>query len=130
MNQKLVVEVLERRKHTVVVANNGREAIAVLESQPFDLVLMDVQMPEMDGFQATAAIRAQEKQTGVHLPVIAMTAHALKGDREQCLAGGMDDYISKPIHTKELIETLERVVSASKEPSRQAVGVEHNEPHA
>jgi PAS domain S-box-containing protein len=130
VNQKLVVEVLERRKHTVVVANNGREAIAVLESQPFDLVLMDVQMPEMDGFQATAAIRAQEKQTGVHIPVIAMTAHALKGDREQCLAGGMDDYISKPIHTKELIETLERVVSASKEPSRQAVGVEHNEPHA
>ena len=79
VNQKLVVEVLERRHHTVVVANNGREAIAVLKAQPFDLVLMDVQMPEMDGFEATAAIRAQEKQTGVHLPVIAMTAHALKG---------------------------------------------------
>ena len=80
------------------VVDNGREALAALGSQKFDLVLMDVQMPEMDGLEATAAIRASERQSGGHVPIIAMTAHAMKGDRERCLEAGMDEYISKPIH--------------------------------
>ncbi len=110
VNQKLAVALLERHGHTVVVAGNGREAIAALQSQPFDLVLMDVQMPEMDGLEATGLIRAGEKQTGARVPIVAMTAHALKGDRERCLAAGMDDYISKPIHAKQLYETLDRLL--------------------
>jgi len=112
VNQKLAVALLERHGHTVVVANNGREAVAALESRPFDLVLMDVQMPEMDGLEATEAIRAREKRTGDHVPVIAMTAHALKGDRERCLEAGMDDYVSKPIHAAQLLDTMERVLGA------------------
>jgi len=79
-----------------------------LEKQSFDLVLMDVEMPEMDGFEATAAIREREKSTGTHLPIVAMTAHAMTGDRERCLAGGMDDYVSKPIHKDDLYEKVER----------------------
>jgi signal transduction histidine kinase/CheY-like chemotaxis protein/HPt (histidine-containing phosphotransfer) domain-containing protein len=109
VNQKLAVAVLEKRSHRVVVANNGREAMAALESQDYDLVLMDVQMPEMDGFEATAAIRAKECQTGEHVPIIAMTAHALKGDRERCLEAGMDGYVAKPIHAKRLFEAIETV---------------------
>jgi CheY-like chemotaxis protein len=120
VNQKLAVALLERRGHTVTVASNGREAIAALESRPFDLVLMDVQMPEMDGLEATAMIRAREKQTGVHVPIVAMTAHALKGDRERCLAAGMDDYVSKPIRVRELLETLERLLAAFKRLPREA----------
>src|SRR5262249_12629684 len=98
-NQKLASRVLERLGHTCVVGDNGWEALAALEGQPFDLVLMDVQMPEMDGFEATAVLRAREQGTGRHLPVIAMTAHALKGDRERCLAAGMDGYVAKPIQS-------------------------------
>ncbi len=109
VNQKLAVALLERQGHTVVVAGNGREAVAMLETRPFDLVLMDVQMPEMDGLEATSLIRTREKQTGVHIPIVAMTAHALKGDRERCLDAGMDDYISKPIRTEELFATIERL---------------------
>jgi CheY-like chemotaxis protein len=94
--------------HTVMLANHGKEALEILEKNSFDVILMDVQMPEMDGFTATAAIREQEKTTGQHLIVIAMTARAMKGDRESCLAAGMDDYISKPIHRKELNEVIAR----------------------
>ena len=108
VNQKLAVAVLEKRGHRVVVANNGREALAALESQGFDLVLMDVQMPEMDGFEATATIRAEERQTGRHVPIIAMTAHATKKDRQACLDAGMDDYIPKPIKLGELHACLAR----------------------
>jgi len=108
VNQKLVVRMLEKRGHTVVVAGNGKEALAAMEKERFDLVLMDVQMPEMDGFEAIAAIRKQEKLTGKHLPIVAMTAHAMKGDRERCLEAGMDDYISKPIRSDELFEILEK----------------------
>jgi len=107
VNQKLMLGLLARHGHTPVVANNGREALAALAAQTFDVVLMDVQMPEMDGFQATAAIRAEEKQTGRHVPIIAMTAHAMRGDRESCLAVGMDAYIPKPIRAKILFDTLE-----------------------
>jgi CheY-like chemotaxis protein len=103
----------------VVVANHGREAIAALASQDFDLVLMDVQMPEMDGLEATAAIRAQEVKTGAHVPIIAMTAHAMKGDRERCLAAGMDEYIAKPIRASLVFETIEAVLGAPvAEPAR------------
>ncbi len=107
VNQELAVRLLERRGHSVVLARNGKEALAALDEQKFDLVLMDVQMPEMDGFEATAAIRAREKQTRQHLPIIAMTAHVMKGDRERCLAAGMDGYIPKPVQPKELFQAIE-----------------------
>jgi signal transduction histidine kinase/CheY-like chemotaxis protein len=107
VNQKLVVRLLEKRGHRVTVTTNGREALAALEQDNFDVVLMDVQMPEMDGFEATAAIRVREQSIGRHLPIIAMTAHAMRGDQERCLAAGMDGYISKPIRVQELIALLE-----------------------
>ncbi len=106
VNQMLAVRLLEKRGHKVIVAGNGKEALAALEKDSFDLVLMDVQMPEMDGFEATAVIREKEKTSGNHLPVIAMTAHAMAGDRERCLEAGMDDYITKPIRPEELTELL------------------------
>jgi two-component system, sensor histidine kinase and response regulator len=93
--------------HRVVVAVNGLEALAALKKENFDLVFMDVQMPEMDGMEATAAIREEEKRTGEHVMVIALTAHAMKGDREKCLAAGMDGYLSKPIRPQELDDVLE-----------------------
>ncbi len=108
VNQVVVVRLLEKRGHTVAVAGNGKEALAALEKQSFDLVLMDVQMPEMDGFEATAAIRKIEQTSGNHLPVIAMTAHAMVGDRERCLEAGMDDYIAKPIRSEELNDLVQR----------------------
>jgi CheY-like chemotaxis protein len=88
------------------VANTGKEALIFHENEPFDLILMDVQMPEMDGFEATAAIRAGEKGTGAHVPIIAMTAHAMAGDRERCVNAGMDDYISKPIQSSVLLHLV------------------------
>jgi two-component system, sensor histidine kinase and response regulator len=108
VNQKLAARLLERRGHQVTVTANGREALAALDRENFDVVLMDVQMPEMDGFEATAAVRGRERNTGRHLPIIAMTAHAMRGDQERCLASGMDGYISKPIRAQELISLLER----------------------
>jgi PAS domain S-box-containing protein len=107
VNQKLAVRLLERRGHEVTVANNGREALAAIGRTPFDVVLMDVQMPEMDGLEAAAAIRSQERSRGSHVPILAMTAYAMKGDRERCLAAGMDGYISKPIRAMELFDSVE-----------------------
>jgi signal transduction histidine kinase/CheY-like chemotaxis protein len=107
VNQRLAVRLLEKRGHHVVVAGNGREALEALGKESFDLVLMDVQMPEMDGMEATAAIREREKGSGFHQPIIALTAHAMKGDREKCLAAGMDGYLTKPIRPPELDEILE-----------------------
>src|SRR5262249_38174304 len=101
VNQQLAVRLLQKMRHSVMLACHGKEALELLEKHSFDMVLMDVQMPEMDGFTATRAIREQEKTTGQHLTIIAMTARAMKGDRESCLAAGMDDYISKPVHRKE-----------------------------
>jgi PAS domain S-box-containing protein len=112
VNQKLALRLLEKRGHKVVVASNGREALEALEGQAFDVVLMDVQMPEMDGFEATTAIRAKEKTTGGHVPIVAMTAHAMKGDRERCLQVGMDGYISKPLQPTELFEAVEGLAAA------------------
>ncbi|MHB8501004.1 MAG: response regulator [Candidatus Acidiferrales bacterium] len=111
VNQRLVVRLLEKRGHQVVVAATGLEALKALEKESFDLVLMDVQMPEMDGLEATIAIREKEKSTGLHQPVVALTAHAMKGDREKCLAGGMDGYLTKPIRPQELEQLLEIYVS-------------------
>jgi PAS domain S-box-containing protein len=106
VNQRLATRLLEKRGHSVMVAADGHEALAAIEKERFDLVLMDLQMPGMDGFEATAAIRQKEKGTGAHLPIVALTAHAMKGDREKCLAGGMDGYLSKPIRPQELDEIL------------------------
>ncbi|MBW2112847.1 MAG: response regulator [Deltaproteobacteria bacterium] len=94
---------------TVKVAGNGKEAVAAFERETFDLILMDVQMPEMDGFEATALIREKEKKTGGHIPIIAMTAHAMKGDRERCLDAGMDEYVSKPIRPQAVVDAIEAV---------------------
>ena len=113
INREVAVRLLSKRGHTVVVAMNGKEAVAAYGTQTFDLVLMDVQMPEMDGFEATATIRQKEKILGTHIPIIAMTAHAMKGDRERCLAAGMDGYLSKPIHTDELIKITEGAMENS-----------------
>ena len=110
VNQQLAVALLEGEGHTVTVANNGREAVSASETGNFDLVLMDLQMPEIDGLEATAIIRARERTSGRHLPIIAMTAHALKGDRERCLAAGMDGYTSKPIDAEELFAVIENRV--------------------
>ncbi len=111
VNQKLIARLLEKRGHTVVVARNGWEALALWEQRPFDIVLMDVMMPEMDGFEATRRIREKEKASGAHLPIIALTAHAMRGDREQCLAAGMDGYVSKPINMEELFSVIENLLS-------------------
>ncbi len=114
VNRKLAIRMLEKHAHTVVAAGNGREALETLEEHAwqFDLVLMDVQMPEMDGYQATGVIREREKTLGLRLPIIAMTAHALERDRERCLAAGMDAYLSKPIQMERLFETIEQTVVA------------------
>ena len=111
VSQKLAVGLLERHGHQVVVASHGREAIAAFQSQTFDLVLMDVQMPEMDGYDATAAIRAMERGTGKHIPIVAMTAHAMKGDRQRCLQAGMDGYIAKPIRAAALFQAIADVLA-------------------
>ncbi len=108
INQRLATRILEKAGHHVVVANNGFEGVAALENQLFDLVLMDVQMPEMDGFEATAAIRQKELVSGAHVPIVAMTAFAMTGDQERCAAAGMDGYISKPIRARELLAAANR----------------------
>jgi len=109
VNQRVAIGLLNLRGHKVVVANNGQEAIEWLTRRHFDLVLMDVQMPVMDGFEATIAIRENERTTGTHTPIIAMTASAMKGDRELCLKAGMDGYLSKPINARELYDAVENI---------------------
>jgi signal transduction histidine kinase/DNA-binding response OmpR family regulator len=110
VNQRLAVRLLEKRGHSTVVACNGKEAVALLEQQPFDLILMDLEMPEMSGLEATAAIRARERQNGGHIPILALTAHAMKGDRERCLAAGMDGYVAKPVQSRELYQAIADLV--------------------
>ncbi len=116
VNQKLAIRLLEKAGHRVTLAGTGREALAAWENggvPGFDVVLMDIQMPEMDGMEATAAIRSREKGTGKHIPILAMTAHAMRGDKERCFASGMDGYISKPIHPVSLFAEIERCLAAS-----------------
>ena len=129
INQKLAVRILEKRGHTVVIAENGRKALETLERERFDLVLTDVQMPEMDGLELTERIRAKEMETGGHIPVIAMTAMAIIGDKERCLEAGMDSYVSKPIKQDELFETIRHHVflpEAKKAPSQAAGEVKND----
>jgi signal transduction histidine kinase/DNA-binding response OmpR family regulator/HPt (histidine-containing phosphotransfer) domain-containing protein len=110
VNQELAVRALSRRGHHVVVAGDGQQAVEALDRDRFDVILMDVQMPYMDGFQATATIREREKVTGQHMPILALTAHAMKGDRERCLEAGMDGYVSKPIRIGELLNAIAQIV--------------------
>jgi PAS domain S-box-containing protein len=122
VNQKLALGLLERHGHRVVVAKNGKEAVAAYSVQPFNLVLMDVQMPEMDGLEATQAIRCLEQKLGRRTPIAAMTAHAMQGDRQRCLDAGMDEYIAKPVRAKVLFETIARLLG---EPVPSAPPEEH-----
>ena len=111
VNQRVALSMLSRMGHTATVAANGREAIEAFAAGGFDLVLMDVQMPEVDGYEATAAIRAAEAASGTHVPILAMTAHAMKGDRERCLSAGMDGYVSKPVERTALAAEIARVMT-------------------
>jgi len=111
VNQLVALRLLEKYGHTVGVATNGRKALEELEKESYDLILMDVQMPEMNGWEATQAIREKEMSTGAHIPIVAMTAHAMKGDKERCLAAGMDAYLTKPIRTQELLSVLDEIGS-------------------
>jgi two-component system sensor histidine kinase/response regulator len=110
VNQRLAVGLLERHSHRVTIANNGRQAFELASGDNFDVILMDLQMPEVDGLEATRLIRERERQTGQHVPIIAMTAHALKGDRERCLAAGMDEYVAKPVRERQLLTALRAVL--------------------
>jgi CheY-like chemotaxis protein/HPt (histidine-containing phosphotransfer) domain-containing protein len=119
VNQKLAKRILEKSGHSVVVASNGDEAVKIVGGDRFDAILMDVQMPVMGGFEATAEIREREKTTGTHVPIIAMTANVMKGDREKCLEAGMDDYVSKPLDSEHLLQVLTRWTRTST-PSAQS----------
>jgi signal transduction histidine kinase/CheY-like chemotaxis protein len=115
VNRLLASTLLRKRGHTVDIVGNGREAIAALAAKHFEVILMDVQMPEMDGFEATAAIRDHERGSGQHVPIIAMTAHAMKGDRQRCIDGGMDGYVAKPITAKELFKAIDELVPSTQD---------------
>jgi CheY-like chemotaxis protein len=115
VNQRLAIRLLEKMGHSVTLAANGEEAVQAHAAGEFDVILMDVQMPEMNGFEATARIREREMKTGEHVSIIALTAHAIQGDRERCLTAGMDDYLSKPLNASALAEKLQSAARASKE---------------
>ncbi|MEO8167439.1 MAG: response regulator, partial [bacterium] len=109
VNQMFAVAILEKKNHSVRIANNGQEALDLLAKECFDAVLMDIQMPVMDGLEATRQIREREKSTGKHIPIVAMTAHAMQKDKDECFAVGMDYYASKPIRTEHLFEILDGI---------------------
>jgi CheY-like chemotaxis protein len=114
VNRVVATRLIEKQSHCVKAVTNGREALEIIEREEFDCVLMDVQMPVMDGFEATAAIRNKERNGCGHLPIIAMTAHAMAGDLDRCLAAGMDDYVTKPIKVQSLFAAIDRVLLARK----------------
>ena len=129
VNQKLAIRLLEKAGHRVTLASTGREAVAAWENggtPGFDIVLMDIQMPEMDGMEATAAIRDLEKETGKRIPILAMTAHAMRGDKERCLASGMDGYISKPIRPDGLFAEIERCLAKTGRSSAMAENLQES----
>jgi CheY-like chemotaxis protein len=109
VNQKVARSLLEKAGHSVTIAENGMRALDLVGAERFDMIMMDIQMPEMDGYEATRRIRENEKRTGRHTPIVAMTAHALAGDRERCLAAGMDGYLAKPYDPPQLWEVLSRL---------------------
>jgi two-component system, sensor histidine kinase and response regulator len=113
-NQKLAVAILRKQGHRVTIAGDGKQAVEFYEREKFDLILMDMQMPEMDGIEATAAIRLLERSSGTHIPIVAVTANAMLGDRERCLNAGMDDYLSKPLRADGLVSIIQRVMALSK----------------
>jgi two-component system, sensor histidine kinase and response regulator len=113
VNQHLVKRLLEKRGHKVKMAGSGREALEYVERESFDIILMDVQMPDMDGLEATARIREIEKRRSTYTPIIALTAHTMKGDRERCLAAGMDQFINKPIDAERFVEVVETAAAAA-----------------
>jgi CheY-like chemotaxis protein len=123
INQKLAVRILQNQGHWVKVANDGEEAVAAARSGEFDVILMDVQMPNMSGLEAAAAIRTLERGTGRHVPMVALTAHAMKGDQERCLAAGMDGYVSKPIQPNHLLEVMAQVTAPAGETAERAPAV-------
>jgi CheY-like chemotaxis protein len=112
VNQRLFVRLIEKAGHSVLAVSNGREAVECAEKQYFDLVLMDISMPEMDGLEATAALRSRASHGGRHIPIIAMTAHALIGDREMCLRAGMDGYVTKPIRAEDLFTAIDQAMAS------------------
>jgi PAS domain S-box-containing protein len=124
-NQKFILRLLERWKHQTILVENGQQALEALKKDEFDIILMDVQMPQMDGLAATAAIRETERSRNSHIPIIAMTAHAVKGDRERCLDAGMDDYISKPINSDTLFEAIEALTQPADMTNTASVGSVH-----
>jgi two-component system, sensor histidine kinase and response regulator len=111
INQKVATSILQKAGHFVTLAGNGKEALQQINGHDFDLVLMDIQMPEMDGLEATVAIRVLEQQTGEHIPIVALTAHAMKGDRERCLEAGMDGYVTKPVQAAILFQAMAEALS-------------------
>jgi signal transduction histidine kinase/ligand-binding sensor domain-containing protein/CheY-like chemotaxis protein/HPt (histidine-containing phosphotransfer) domain-containing protein len=125
VNQRLAVGLLEKRGHSIRVVATGREALEALDRESFDLILMDVQMPEMDGLEATRSIRAREEGTGRRVPIVAMTAHAMKGDRERCLESGMDAYLAKPLRSQDLFDTLARLAPSAQAAAPEDDGARH-----
>ncbi|MGB7731975.1 MAG: response regulator [Candidatus Acidiferrum sp.] len=114
VNQIIAVRLLEKRGWVVTVVANGRDAVASARIGNFDVIILDIQMPEMDGFQAASAIREAERSSGAHVPIVALTAHAMKGDEERCLSAGMDGYVTKPIQTKDLFATIEKILAKNR----------------
>ena len=124
VNQRFASRLLEKEGHTVIIADNGRKAVELHRVQPPDLILMDIQMPQMDGFAATAEIRAYDRRAGCYTPIIAMTANAMKGDRERCLDGGMDGYVSKPTTRDDLLSEIDRVIKRVQSENNEGIGLQ------
>jgi len=114
VNRLVAQRLLQKKGHTIAVAHNGREALERIRAEHFDIVLMDIQMPDLDGYAATAEIRKLEAGNGKHVPIIGVTAHAMEGDRERCLAAGMDGYVAKPIIPKQLYAEIERLTASQR----------------